>query len=218
MTTTGATSLSAQVAAISRMNRLYSLSLAGRQTAEALRQTEQAERGAPPGTLSRPAKRAAGIVLRSHEAGDMGWIIQRHAQIYRREHGFDATFEAFCARIAAEFIENFDAATERCWIAEVDEQRAGSALVVNAGAGCAQIRLVLVEPQARGRGLGRRLIRECVRFAARKKYLRIGLWTNDNLHAARHIYASEGFELIGSEAHHSFGHDLVGENWQRPLP
>lgn len=157
------------------------------------------------------------FVLRQHEPGDMGWIVQRHAQLYQQEYGFDAAFEALCARIAAEFLDNFDTDKERCWIAERDDQPLGSALVVNAGNGSAQIRLVLIEPRARGFGLGRRLIRECVRFATRKKYQRITLWTNANLTAARHIYASEGFELISSESHQSFGHNLVGEHWRKNL-
>lgn len=145
------------------------------------------------------------ILLRDHVTGDMGWIVQRHAQIYSHEYGWNAQFEALCARIAAEFIENFDVASERCWIAERHGQRLGSALVANTGNDTAQIRLVLVEPQARGHGLGRRLIRECVEHASNKQYRRITLWTNENLHAARHIYASEGFERISSESHHSFG-------------
>ena len=169
------------------------------------------------GILGGEAQTSAPIVLREHKAGDMGWIVQRHAQLYQQEYDFDVTFEALCARIAAEFIENFDADAERCWIAERDGQRLGSALVVNAGESNAQIRLVLVEPQARGSGLGRLLVRECIRYATQRNYKFITLWTNDNLHAARHIYASEGFELVSSEAHYSFGHDLVGENWQRPL-
>ena len=168
-------------------------------------------------TLGGDVQAAAPIVLREPKPGDMGWIIERHAQLYHTEYGWDARFEALCARIAAEFIDQFDPATERGWIADSGEQRLGSALVVKAGAGSAKIRLVLVEPEARGSGLGRRLIRECIRFARRKNYQRITLWTNDNLSAARHIYATEGFALLSSEPHHSFGHDLVGENWQLSL-
>ena len=169
-------------------------------------------------TLGCDLPTAAPVLLRAHESGDMGWIIQRHAQLYQLEYRWNANFEAVCARIAAEFIENFDSTTDRCWIADNGEQRLGSALVVNAGAGSAQIRLVLIEPAARGSGLGRRLIRECIRFASHNNYQRITLWTNNNLSAARHIYATEGFALVSSEPHHSFGHDLVAENWQRALP
>ncbi|MFT5450080.1 MAG: GNAT superfamily N-acetyltransferase [Gammaproteobacteria bacterium] len=122
-----------------------------------------------------------------------------------------------CAGIIAQFIENFDEETERCWIAERNGQRMGSALVANAGDNTAQLRLVLVDPRARGHGLGRRLVRECVRHANGKHYRRITLWSHENLHAARRIYASEGFALVSSEPHHSFGHDLVGEQWQRIL-
>jgi len=217
--------------------REYSLSPLGQQTFDALGRAAQDQIGSVLDELCPHSERelmqavsvlqrilgnetgnADPIVLREHEAGDMGWIIQRHAQLYHYEYAFDATFEALCARITAEFIDNLDAAAQRCWIAVRGEQRLGSVLVMNADNGTAQIRLFLVEPQVRGLGLGRLLIRECIRFAARHDYQRITLWTNDNLHAARHIYAGEGFELVSSEAHHSFGHDLIGENWQRALP
>ncbi len=163
--------------------------------------------------------------LRPHRAGDIGWIVSRHGALYAQEYGFDGRFEALVARIGADFLERFDAAREACWIAERDGARVGSVVLVQARdettgevvPGTAQLRLLLVEPAARGLRLGERLVAECERFARERGYRRIVLWTNANLAAARGIYRKAGYRQTGSEAHHSFGLDLVGETWELEL-
>ncbi len=163
--------------------------------------------------------------LRPHRAGDIGWIVSRHGALYAQEYGFDGRFEALVARIGADFLERFDAAREACWIAERDGASVGSVVLVQARdeatgeivPGAAQLRLLLVEPAARGLRLGERLVAECERFARERGYRRIVLWTNANLAAARGIYRKAGYRLTGSEAHHSFGLDLVGETWELEL-
>jgi DNA-binding MarR family transcriptional regulator/GNAT superfamily N-acetyltransferase len=159
----------------------------------------------------------APYVLRPHRPGDMGWVVHRQAVLYAREYGWDETFEALVAEIAAKFITDFDPKRERCWIAERDDEVLGAVFVVAASDEEAKLRLLYVEPEARGLGIGRRLVEECVRFARDTGYRRLGLWTNDVLVAARHIYQSGGFRLVRSEAHHSFGKDLVGEFWELEL-
>jgi len=155
------------------------------------------------------------VTLRRHRPGDMGWVVERHGALYHQEYGWNEEFEALVAKITAEFIGNLDAARERCWIAEdAAGRRRGCIFLVAGDAGAAKLRLLLVDPQARGLGLGRRLVGECVRFARAAGYERIVLWTQENLTAARHLYQQAGFELKGSEAHHSFGKDLTGETWQ----
>jgi DNA-binding MarR family transcriptional regulator/GNAT superfamily N-acetyltransferase len=167
--------------------------------------------------LGNDAGRGA-LVLRPPEPGDLGWVIERHGSRYASEYGWDATFEALVARIVADFAERRDTRREAAWIAELDGERVGCVFCTSADADdTAQLRLLLVEPLARGTGVGTRLVDECLRFARRAGYRRITLWTNDVLHAARRIYERAGFHCDRREAHRSFGHDLVGEYWSRDL-
>ena|SRR5579862_7175453 len=157
------------------------------------------------------------LTLRGLRPGDLGWVIERHGALYAQEFGWNEDFEALVARIAAEFIEKFDAARERCWIAERHGRRLGCIfLVAGEGAG-AKLRLLLVEPAARGMGLGTRLIAECVRFAEAAGYERITLWTHQNLRAARRLYERAGFARTRAEPRRSFGADVVSEIWELRL-
>ena len=160
---------------------------------------------------------AAPWTLRAPVPGDMGWIVHRQAVLYAREYGWDATYEALIAGIVSRFVEQFDAARERCWVAERAGEVVGSVFVVRKSDDVAQLRLLYVEPSARGLGIGARLVDECIGFARAAGYARIMLWTNDVLVSARRIYQAAGFTLTAQERHHSFGHDLVGQNWERPL-
>jgi DNA-binding MarR family transcriptional regulator/GNAT superfamily N-acetyltransferase len=167
--------------------------------------------------LSSEARRD-GLVLRPPQPGDLGWVVERHGARYAAEYGWDATFEALVARIVAEFAERRDTRREAAWIAELDGERVGCVFCSAADAkDTAQLRLLLVEPSARGSGVGTRLVDECLRFAKRSGYARITLWTNDVLIAARRIYERAGFRCDHREPHHSFGRDLVGEYWSRDL-
>lgn len=167
------------------------------------------------GTLQH--ERAAGITLRTHRPGDIGWVTERHGALYHQEFGWNEQFEALVAQIASEFIRRFDPVHERCWIAEAGGQRVGCVFLVAGENGAAKLRLLLVEPHARGRGLGERLIRECVAFARAAGYACIVLWTQASLGAARHLYARAGFVRVSCEPHTSFGHALIGETWQKNL-
>ena len=157
------------------------------------------------------------VRLRRHRPGDMGWVVQRHGELYWREFGYDARFEALVAGIVARFIERLDARRERCWIAARGGERLGAVFLVNKAPGVAQLRLLIVEPAARGLGLGRKLVRACMRFARAARYRKLVLWTQSELAAARGIYEAEGFRLVRREAHVSFGKPLEGEYWERRL-
>jgi GNAT superfamily N-acetyltransferase len=157
------------------------------------------------------------IVLRGLQVGDIGWVAHRQGILYAQEYGWDGTFEALVAEIAAQFVKNFDAEWENAWIAERDGQVLGSVFLVKVSSAEAKLRLLYVEPDARGTGLGRRLTQECIAFAQAKGYEKLTLWTNDILHAARRIYQEAGFLLVSEEPHHSFGVDLVGQYWSLDL-
>jgi len=157
------------------------------------------------------------FTLRPHRPGDMGWVVQQHGALYAQEYGWDERFEALVAGITAKFIEHYDPARERCWIAEKDGEPVGSVFLVKRSKTVAQLRLLSVSPKARGLGLGARLVAECEQFARAAGYRKIVLWTNSVLTAARRIYEAAGYTLVSSERHRSFGHDLVGETWEKAL-
>jgi DNA-binding MarR family transcriptional regulator/N-acetylglutamate synthase-like GNAT family acetyltransferase len=151
--------------------------------------------------------------LRGPRPGDLGWVVQRHGALYASEYGWDVEFERLVARIVADF----DPERDRCWMAELDGERVGCVLVVHESKTVARLRLLLVEPQARGLGIGARLVEECVQRARQAAYRRLDLWTQSNLHAARRIYERAGFRLVREKKHRSFGHDLVAQDWSLAL-
>jgi DNA-binding MarR family transcriptional regulator/N-acetylglutamate synthase-like GNAT family acetyltransferase len=153
------------------------------------------------------------LVLRPPHSGDFGWVVHRHGVIYAQEYGWDETFEALVARIVADFVDHRDLKREAAWIAELDGDIVGCVFCAKKEESVAQLRLLLVEPRARGKGVGTRLCDQCVRFARSAGYERLMLWTNDVLEDARRIYERAGFELVEEKQHRSFGHDLVGQNW-----
>lgn len=181
----------------------------GRRLVGAMAMIEQllgASRGSPPSAI-----------LRDPRPGDIGWVVQSHGALYASEYGFDSGFEALVAEIAGKFLASFDAARERCWIAEIDGVQAGSVFLVRHTDEVAKLRLLLVDPAGRGQGLGRRLVAECISFAQARGYRKITLWTQSILLAARRIYQDAGFVLVATEPHHSFGQRLIGETWELEL-
>ncbi len=162
-------------------------------------------------------KYAESFYLRRHQPGDMGWITHRHGVLYAQEYGWDESFEALVAQIVSDFINNYKPEVEHCWVAEMKGEIVGSVFLVQVSESVGKLRLLLVEPSARGLGLGTKLVEECVRFAKRAGYKKLVLWTNSILKEARHIYKKQGFILVSEEEHHSFGHDLIGEMWELEL-
>ena len=221
--------VSAARAAGDARRRPLSLTAAGRKACAALEARSRKEVGAMLGRLPAPARaRLAGamsevekllerpsseVSLRSHRPGDIGWVVHRHGALYHQEYGWDETFEALVAGIARDFIENLDPERERCWIAEIDGRPVGSVFLVQQSRHVAKLRLLLVEPEARGRGVGKRLVDACIAFARAKGYRKLVLWTQSNLVAARGIYRAAGFRLVKREPHASFGAKLTGEYW-----
>ncbi|MGE0359324.1 MAG: GNAT family N-acetyltransferase [Vicinamibacterales bacterium] len=215
---------------------LVALTAKGRRTLDALQDRSRAEVAALLAPLTPAAQdrlvgamraiesvlggEAAGpaYVLRAHQPGDMGWVVAQHGLYYADEYGWDISFEAHVAGIVQHFVEHFDPARERCWIAERDGQIVGSVFLVRKSAAIAKLRLLIVDPAARGLGIGRRLVDECTRFARQAGYRKITLWTNSILDAARHTYETAGYTMVhrgGPE--HRFGKDLVFETWELVL-
>jgi DNA-binding MarR family transcriptional regulator/GNAT superfamily N-acetyltransferase len=167
--------------------------------------------------LGAPAAAPHAVVLRTFRSGDMGFVLASHAALYGKEYGWGRAFEQLVAEIVAAFLRSFDPEREACWIAEVDREPVGSVMLVDAGDGVAKLRLLLVEPRARGLGVGRRLVEECIRFARQAGYRKITLWTQSVLVQARGIYERAGFARVAEQPHRNFGVDLVGETWELEL-
>jgi DNA-binding MarR family transcriptional regulator/GNAT superfamily N-acetyltransferase len=182
-----------------------------RRLVEALAATTTLLGGGEPAAAPEPA-----YLLRPPQPGDMGWVVQRHGALYARE-GYDESFEALVARIVADFVDHLKPRRERCWIAERNGAPVGSVFVVEKTARVAKLRLLLVEPEARGLGIGARLVDECVRFSRQAGYRKLTLWTQSELVPARALYKRAGFKLVGKQRHHSFGKDLVAETWDLAL-
>ena len=170
------------------------------------------------GILEPGAQEHSPYLLRTHRPGDLGWVVFRHGVLYSEEYGYDERFEALVAEIVAGFVQRFDPVRERCWIAERDGERVGSVFLVAKSKQVAKLRLLLVEPSARGLGIGKRLVEECIRFARQCRYRKVALWTHSELKAARGVYEQAGFVRTGSERHASWGRDdLVSETWELDL-
>jgi DNA-binding MarR family transcriptional regulator/GNAT superfamily N-acetyltransferase len=166
---------------------------------------------------AKPEHENFSYILRMPQAGDFGWVVQSNGSLYAQEYGWDEKYEALVAEIVADFVKNFDAKKECCWIAEKDGENVGADFLVKKSATIAKLRLLIVDPKARGLGIGKRLVEECTRFARKSGYKKITLWTNSVLIAARSIYEKAGYKLVKSEEHHSFGKDLTGETWELKL-
>ncbi len=167
--------------------------------------------------LSGAAVEKAAYLIREHRPGDIGWVVARHAVLYNEEYGWSGAFEGLVAEIVAAFLKNYDHRRERCWIAEIDGEPVGSIFLVKDSEKVARVRLLLVEPHARGLGIGRRLVEECIRFARQCRYESITLWTHSILTAARAIYEDAGFKLVDRKTHRDFGPEVTGETWDLKL-
>ncbi len=167
--------------------------------------------------LAPPAPHKRPYLLRLHQPGDMGWVIRQHGLLYHNEYDWDIQFEALVAEIAGNFVRDYNPKRERCWIAEKDGENIGSVFLVQYSKTIAKLRMLIVTPNARGLGVGTRLVEECIRFARQTGYKKIRLWTVSILIAARKIYENAGFQLIKEEQNHSFGQDLVDETWELKL-
>jgi len=163
------------------------------------------------------AEAKTSYLLRPHQPGDMGWIVHRQAILYADEYGWDGTYETLAAEIVAQFIKHYDPKREHAWVAEKDGERVGAVFVAKGSDQIVKLRLLHVERQARGLGIGKRLVEECIRFARQAGYEKMTLWTQSILHAARHIYKMAGFQVVHEEKHHSFGKDLTAETWELNL-
>lgn len=186
--------------------------LPGRESERLVRAMETVQR-----LMGARQQRSDPYVLRPLRVGDIGWITHRQGILYAQEYGWDGTYEALVAEILAAFVRNFDPESEAAWVAELDGEVVGSIFAVKKSDTMAKLRLLYVEPSARGLGIGRRLVDECIAFARAKNYQTLTLWTNDVLVSARRIYQSAGFVLADEEKHHAFGKDLVGQNWNLDL-